>query len=76
MKIKRWNMMESRRGELDMVLKLRVQKGQINQRKGRDGKRYRREGKGWEAAYWLSLRRITKETKLISRDERKKNLIK
>ena len=68
--------MESRRGELDMVLKLRVQKGQINQRKGRDGKGYRREGNGWEAAYWLSLRRITKETKLISRDERKKNLIK
>ena len=44
--------------------------------KGRDRKGYRREGKGWEAAYWLSLRRITKETKLISRDERKKNLIK
>ena len=76
MKIKRWNMIESRRGEHDMVLKVRVQKGQINKRKGSDGKGYRREGKGWEAAYWLSLRRITKETKLISRDERKKNLIK
>ena len=55
-------MIESRRGEHDMVLKVRVQKGQINKRKGRDGKGYRREGKGWEAAYWLSLRRITKET--------------
>ena len=69
-------MIESRRGELDMVLKSRVQRGEINERKGRDRKGYRREGKGWEAAYWLSLRRITKETKLISRDERKKNLIK
>ena len=34
-------MIESRRGELDMVLKSRVQKGEINKRKGR-------EMKGWE----------------------------
>ena len=34
-------MIESRRGELDMVLKSRVQKGEINKRKGR-------ERKGWE----------------------------
>ena len=45
MKIKRWNMMESRRGELDMVLKLRVQKGQINQRKGRDTEGKESDGK-------------------------------
>ena len=64
------------KGEHYLVLKSRVQKGEINKRKGRDGKGCRREGKGGEAAYWLSLRSITKETKLISRDERKKNLIK
>ena len=34
-------MIESRRGGLDMVLKSRVQKGEINKRKGR-------ERKGWE----------------------------
>ena len=41
MKIKRWKMIESRRGGLDMVLKSSVQKGEINKRKGK-------ETKGWE----------------------------
>ena len=45
MKIKRWNMIESRRGEHDMVLKLRVQKGEINKRKGRDTEGKERDGK-------------------------------
>ena len=46
MKIKRWNMIESRRGGLDMVLKSSVQKGEINKRKGWEGIQKGRKGMG------------------------------
>ena len=53
-------MMESRRGELDMVLKSRVQKGEINKRKGRERKgweRIQKERKGRERKGWESIQK-------------------